>query len=212
MAEKKFYVVWKGRTPGIYENWGDCNKQITGFAGAEFMAFKSRELAQKALQGNPSDYFAQKESKPVIAPTSDDIKKFGLPIYESIAVDAACNMAKKIMEYQGVDARTGKLLFHQGPFEGGTNNVGEYLAIVHALALCKQMNLKIPIYSDSVTALAWLRNKGHKSELERTAKNAKLFELLDRADKWLQTNTWENKVLKWHTQAWGEVPADFGRK
>ena len=211
MAEKKYYVVWKGKTPGIYENWAECNKQVNGFAGAEFMAFTEKDTALKAFREPSQRYFAEKHA---LFDDKDKSKKnVGLPIYESIAVDGACNMQARIMEYRGVDARTGTEIFRQGPFEGATNNMGEFLALVHALALCKQNNMpNMPIYTDSVTALAWLRNKKHKSETERTPQNAKVFEMLDRAEKWLTSNTYTNPVLKWETRVWGEIPADFGRK
>jgi ribonuclease HI len=211
MAEKKYYVVWKGKTPGIYDSWSECNLQVSGFPGAEFMAFKDKGLAMKAFREPSQRYFAEK--KPLFEVSEKDVKSVGLPVYESIAVDAACNMVTRVMEYRGVDARTGKELFRQGPFQGATNNMGEFLAIVHALAMCKQNNLpSMPIYTDSVTALAWLRNKKHKSETERTRENQKVFELLDRAENWLASNTYSNPVKKWETRVWGEIPADFGRK
>lgn len=116
------------------------------------------------------------------------------------------------MEYRGVDTETGKEIFHQGPFEEGTQNVGEFLAIVHALALLKKQQGDLPVYSDSRNAIGWVKDKEHNSSLVKTTKNEKLFELLDRAVKWLQENTYNNSVLKWETRAWGENPADFGRK
>jgi ribonuclease HI len=90
--------------------------------------------------------------------------------------------------------------------------MGEFLAIVHALAHCKKHNITLPIYSDSRTAIAWVRNRLAKTTLERTAKNARVFELIQRAEDWLCTNTYVNHILKWETELWGENPADFGRK
>jgi ribonuclease HI len=116
------------------------------------------------------------------------------------------------MEYQGVYTASKKLIFHMGPFEEGTNNIGEFLAIVHALALCKKENIKLPIYSDSITAISWIKKKKANSKLVSTEKNEKLFDLIERAEKWLKENTYSNQILKWLTQVWGEIPADFGRK
>jgi ribonuclease HI len=76
----------------------------------------------------------------------------------------------------------------------------------------KKNNIPIPVYSDSRNAINWVKNKKHKSLLVRAQKNEELFELLDKAELWLQTNTYPNKILKWETKAWGENPADFGRK
>jgi ribonuclease HI len=116
------------------------------------------------------------------------------------------------MEYQGVYTRTGEVIFKMGPLEDGTNNVGEFLALVHGIALLKQKNMSMPVYTDSRTALAWLKNKKAKTELEHTYTNAKIFDLIARAEKWLAENEYTTEVLKWHTEAWGEIPADFGRK
>jgi ribonuclease HI len=95
----------------------------------------------------------------------------------------------------------------------GTNNIGEFLAIVHALALYKQKGLTTrPIYTDSVTAMGWVKKKKANTKLEQNAKTAKLYELIQRAETWLQQNTYSNPIIKWETEDWGEIPADFGRK
>ena len=117
------------------------------------------------------------------------------------------------MEYRCVRVGTGEEVFHMGPFADGTNNIGEYLALVHALALLdKQGDHSTPVYSDSRTAQSWLRRRGHKSTLAHTPTNARIFELLARADAWVQSHAIFNPVIKWNTDDWGEIPADFGRK
>jgi ribonuclease HI len=108
--------------------------------------------------------------------------------------------------------RTGKQIFHQGPYEHGTNNVGEFLAIVHALVMLEKKRSTMPIYSDSSTAIGWVKKKHSNTELAADEKNAMLFELIDRAENWLAEHTFANPILKWDTQAWGEIPADFNRK
>jgi ribonuclease HI len=133
-------------------------------------------------------------------------------IPESLSVDAACSGNPGIMEYRGVETGTGREIFHVGPFNPATNNIGEFLALVHGLALLKQQNLELPIYSDSTTALAWVRKKKCNSKLERTNTNQEVFDLIQRAEKWLRLNDYKNPVLKWETERWGEIPADFGRK
>ncbi len=134
------------------------------------------------------------------------------PVYPSIAVDAAWNTATGDMEYRGVIAQTGQELFRLGPYFDGTNNVGEFLAIVHALALLKKKQSDLPIYTDSNTAISWVRKKKANTTLQKTDRNGILFELLERAEKWLHENSWKNRILKWETHVWGEIPADFGRK
>lgn len=130
----------------------------------------------------------------------------------SIAVDGAWNTKTLDSEYRGVDVSSGKQLFLRGPFADGTNNIMEFLALVHALAYCKKHQLTVPIYSDSVTAMKWVKDKHAKTKLEPTQRNNELFELIERAEKWLSENTYSNPVLKWETKLWGENPADFGRK
>ncbi|HNE51202.1 MAG TPA: hypothetical protein PLZ64_08675, partial [Chitinophagales bacterium] len=73
-------------------------------------------------------------------------------------------------------------------------------------------NLNVPVYSDSVTAISWVKRKKMNSQLVRSSENKVLFDLLERAEKWLHENTYTTKILKWETELWGENPADFGRK
>lgn len=133
-------------------------------------------------------------------------------INEAIAVDAACSGNPGPMEYRGIYLRTGKEIFHYGPVHG-TNNIGEFLAIVHGLALLKQKGLDtMPIYSDSVNAQLWVKKKKCKTTLVRTPETAQLYDVIARAEAWLRNNTYNNPILKWPTEEWGEIPADFGRK
>ncbi len=206
---KKYYVVWEGQNPGVYDNWNDCKLQIAGYPNARYKSFKSLSEAKAAYYDVYSDHVNHTASRERDLEHLDQTDV----IWESISVDAACGGNPGIMEYQGVDTATGDQLFYQGPFEQGTNNVGEFLALVHALALLKkQGKSKLPIYTDSRTALAWIRNKKVKTTLKKTKKNAVLFSMMDRAIKWLESNSFANPLLKWETKKWGEIPADFGRK
>ncbi len=210
MSKKKYYVVWKGHNPGIYESWDECKKQIHGYQDAVYKAFPNMESAKAAYEDNYYNHIGK--NAPGKKVDKDLIKKTGLPIMDSISVDAACNTVNKRMEYQGVDTKTGARIFHKGPFEGGSNNIGEFLAIVHALAHCKNNNINKPIYTDSFTAIKWIYQKKANTKVIEQEHNKELFNLIKRAEKWLQENQWKNKILKWETAAWGEVPADFGRK
>lgn len=212
MAKKKFYVVWVGNNPGIYETWQECQEQISGFPQAQYKSFKTLEEAKLAFEGSPNNYIGKEAGEGKIPLTAEQIKQYGKPIGESIAVDGAASGKTKLAEYQGVFTETKTPLFHAGPYEDGTNNIAEFLAIVHALAYCKKHNLNYPIYSDSRTAMSWVRNKSVKTTQARTPKNEQLFQLIQRALNWLESNQYQNKILKWETKAWGENPADFGRK
>ncbi len=212
MAKQKFYVVWKGRETGVFTDWLACKKQVDGFEGAQYKSFATESEAKKAFS---SSYFAiikksPKEAKSFVS--SKEKSNCGKPILDSIAVDAACSGNPGKMEYRGVDVKTGKQLFHKGVFEYGTNNIGEFLALVHGLAFLQQKNSLLPIYSDSVNAIAWVKAKKCKTKLVRCAKNEELFVLIERAEKWLSENKYSTKILKWETSVWGEIPADFGRK
>lgn len=211
MAKTKFYVVWKGRKTGVFTSWNVCKQQIDGFEGAQYKSFSDLEEAEIASKGNYNDYKGKDTQKPVLS-ASEKIK-FGTPILESIAVDAACAGNPGIMEYRGVFTHNKQEIFRKGPYKNGTNNVGEFLALVHGIALLKSKNQEnIPIYSDSKTAISWIRQKKCKTKLEFNESNATLKGLILRAEKWLQENTFKNPLLKWETKAWGEIPADFGRK
>ncbi|MBK0371135.1 ribonuclease H1 domain-containing protein [Flavobacterium agrisoli] len=210
MAKKKYYVVWIGRQTGIFETWEDCNKQIFGFPKAQFKSFATKELAEKAFNSSSKDFIGKDIFETVL--NSEQLALIGEPIKNSIAVDGAWNTTSGIVEYQGIHTDTGEIIFRVGPYEDGTNNIVEFLAIVHALAYCKQNNLKLPIYSDSKSAISWVRAKQARTNHQKSDKNNKLFELIDRAIKWLNENNYDNEILKWETRAWGENPADFGRK
>lgn len=209
MKKKKYYVVWEGNEPGIYDSWTDCQLQIKGYPGARYKSFKTLVEAQEAFGSDSADFIKKSgSSKPkVIRADHPDI------IWNSIAVDAACSGNPGDMEYRGVDTKTGFEFFRQGPFKKGTNNIGEFLALVHALAyLKKEGKDELTIYSDSKIAMGWVKKKMPKTTLKKTAQNAIIFELMDRAVTWLQNNTYKNPILKWETKKWGEIPADFGRK
>ena len=208
---KKYYTVWRGNETGVFDNWKDCSKAVEGYKGAIYKSFPDEGLAWDAYEGNYADYVGRdKKEKPHL--TAEALRAAGKPIMDSISVDAACNSKTGLMEYRGVDTKSGAEFFRMGPFEKGSNNIGEFLAIVHALSWCQKHGFDWPVYTDSNTALVWVRNKKARTKVTPSQKNQRLFELLQRAEQWLQNNTPSNKLLKWNTEAWGEIPADFGRK
>lgn len=211
MAKKqKYYVVWFGNPAGIYNSWDACKKAIAGINGAQYKSFATLAEANKAFEGEYKDYINKGGKKKSL--TKAEIDKYGEPNLYSIAVDAASSGNPGIMEYRGVDTQTHKQLFHQGPFKQGTNNIGEFLALVHGLAYLKKNNSDRILYTDSKIAMGWVKVKKCRTKLQQSAKNKSLFELISRAEHWLKTNTYSTKIVKWETKAWGEIPADFGRK
>ncbi len=211
MAKKqKFYVVWFGNPTGIFGSWEECQRSIKGISGAQYKSFETFAEAKEAYNKEYADYKGKNTKKKGL--TKEELEKIGDPDLYSIAVDAASSGNPGLMEYRGVDTQTGKQLFHQGPFKQGTNNVGEFLALVHGLAYLKKEKSDRKIYSDSRIAMGWVRKKKCNTKLKQTAKNKKLFELIARAETWLKNNGYSTVVEKWETKAWGEIPADFGRK
>lgn len=210
---RKFYVVWNGYATGVFDSWEECQLQVKGYPDAKYKSFDSQEAAVAAYRGDPAeqlDLLKAIASGPKVKVNYEAIPEIKL---DALAVDAACSKNPGPVEYQGVWVRTGERIFHAGPFEGGTNNIGEYLALVHGLALLqKQGNPHTPIYTDSKTARSWVRNRQLKTSLKPDGKNAHLFELIRRATAWLQSHEITNPILTWDTPGWGEIPADFGRK
>lgn len=208
---KKYYVVWFGNPTGIFHSWKECKKAITGVTGAQYKSFESLKEAKIAYNKEYADYRG-KNTKKKKTLTKEQLDKIGQPNLYSISVDAASSGNPGKMEYRGVDTQTHKQLFHQGPFQQGTNNVGEFLALVHGLAYLKKISSDRILYTDSRIAMGWIKRKKCNTKLKKSSKNKSLFELIARAETWLKTNTYSTKVVKWETKAWGEIPADFGRK
>lgn len=233
MANKKqkYYVVWQGNKPGIYNSWDECKCQINGVAGAKYKSYESLPLAEQAFRVGPEmsigvstnkeERKAQSKCpgslildvdnngmtiiKPSIPPT------VSVPILNSLAVDAACSGNPGVMEYQGVYVASRTRMFHfKMPM--GTNNIGEFLAIVHGLAYLKKNNLQMVLYSDSVNAINWVRVKQCRTKLPLTSQTAPLYDIIHRAENWLRNNIYTTEIRKWDTDSWGEIPADFNRK
>ena len=235
MAKQKYYVVWNGPSPGVYSSWEACQEAVSGVSGAKYKSFKSQAEAEDAFEmgeeayeeaktcddrtsnnssksGNSGNPGSSCDTSKPIRPAYNPAKLPAEAIREAIAVDAACSGNPGAMEYRGVYLANGKEIFHYGPVHG-TNNIGEFLAIVHGLALLKQKGLdNMPIYSDSVNAQLWVRKHHCKTTLVRNDQTEKLYQMIERAEAWLRNNTYKNPIIKWQTDKWGEIPADFGRK
>lgn len=265
----KYYVVWKGFAPGVYESWEEAEIQVSGYPDASYRAYSSmqaaveafregfdkeglirevkREMERMAKEGTVITFDENlkrddvNETKSIkerpasgngrrltsigvrdvkvtnetmTAPPKPAAEAGGAPqwITESIAVDAACSGNPGPMEYRGVYVKTGQQLFKVGPLEGGTNNIGEFLAIVHGLAMQEKQGTHLPLYSDSVNAQKWVRMGICKTTLQENEQNAPIFDLIRRAESWLRTHSFRVPIYKWETKVWGEIPADFGRK
>lgn len=177
----------------------------------KIMSGKKNLPADLKLQGTSGiDLFGQSDN---IETTVETLKiTDDEPILDSICVDASSIQNPGPTEYRGVDTKTKQVIFEM-KYEEATNNIGEFLVIVHALALYKKegKDLKV-IYSDSLNAISWVKQKKCKTKFKKTDSNTKVFEHIQRAVTWLQNNHYHTKILKWNTAAWGQIPADYGRK
>jgi ribonuclease HI len=211
MAKKKYYVIWIGYQIGIVDSWEECQNRTNGYKGAKFKSFKTLAEAQKAFEMPWTETTSAPAKKSSYPPPKNPSLKNSKPIKESLSVDAACSGNPGLMEYRGVHVKT-KAEWFRMAFSLGTNNIGEFLGIVHGLAELKRRKLNIPVYTDSTIAMKWIRKKKCGTKLPRTPETEELFKLIERAETWLNQNTFDQPLLKWDTKAWGEIPADFGRK
>lgn len=211
MAASKFYVVWAGKTPGIYTSWPECQKQVNGFKGARFKSFATMAEAKSAFASGagPVSGAARRTAKPAAVHQTESAADID---YDSISVDVGTRGNPGPVEYKGVDTKTGEVLFSCGPIAMGTNNLGEFLAIVHALSYLKERGSSKTVYTDSANALKWLKQKAVASTLPRNEATREIWELVELSERWLRENRYDNKVLKWQTGEWGEIKADYGRK
>jgi ribonuclease HI len=216
-AKQKYYVVWVGRNPGVYLSWADCQDQINKFDEAKFKSYESKAAANEAYKDGWKKHWGQgqgqaKQSNGSFKPKSSGIDTTEEIDYNSISVDVGTSGNPGPVEYKGVDTQTGEVIFAKGPIKKGTNNLGEFLAIVHGLAYLQKMNSNKTVYSDSVNAIKWVKQKAVSSTLARDESTKEIWDLVDRAVLWLKTNKYANKVAKWQTKQWGEIKADYGRK
>lgn len=227
MAKQKYYVVWVGSQPGVYTNWNECQQQVNGFEGAKYKSFESLAAAEQAYaQGWQAHWGKSGNSKTAAVKAKTAPNSAGKAVqnsgtgsneqdeidYYTISVDVGTAGNPGPIEYKGVDTATGEVLFSVGPIPNGTNNIGEYLAIVHALAYIAKTGDSRNIYSDSQTAMKWVKQKAPNTNLPRNESTREIWRLVDHATQWLNTNTYATKIMKWQTDLWGEIKADYGRK
>lgn len=213
----KYYTVFRGHNPGVYDNWDEARYQTEGFPDALCKSYSTSEEASEAYRKftgteDRDDLIRILNMSNESYTTLSSYKDNPEIDQEAWAVDASCLGNPGRMEYRCVDLKTGREVFHIGPFEDATNNIGEYLALVHAMALMTKKGEYHNIYYDSQTAHSWWRKRQIKTTLKPTSRNQKVFELLARASVWVNTHQFPGRVMKWQTQRWGEIPADFGRK
>ena len=212
--EQKGYTVIRFTNEEVFNHMEDVINKIKG----TIMAIDSHNtppIAGSQINTSPSPQTSNQSDiklNPQLQQTGASPLSGGLRGAGAWAVDAACSGNPGPMEYQCVDLQTGAQIFHFGPVQG-TNNIGEFLAIVHALALMEKQGIKDKvIYSDSYNAILWVKKKKCKTTLTRNSATEQLYQIIARAEQWLMTHNVTTPIIKWETKQWGEIPADFGRK
>lgn len=126
---------------------------------------------------------------------------------EGIAVDAAHSTKNSVTEFQAVNLATGEQIFYKD-LGNQTVNIGEFLGIVEAAKHIIENDFQPRvIYSDSVTAITWFKNKATSSNKRNKA--------LQKAEIFLKALAYDVdsiEVIHWDNKGWGETPADFNRK
>lgn len=202
-SRQKFYTVWVGKKPGVYTTWADCEQQVKGIVGAKYKSYPSLEIAREAFTKTP--LWDHKLRSALID------QKINLPTHY-LCVDAACSGVPGPVEWRVVKMPERKIILKKGPYHYGSNNIGEFLALVDAIRYRQDHTLDLAIYSDSITALAWVRNKKCKTTIDVAKNNKQLAALIFEAESFLTSSGKFNELLKWETNNWGEIPADYGRK
>lgn len=202
MAKKNFYVVLKGRKPGIYNSWPECEAQVKGFSGASYKGVSTYDQAYELFHG-----VKPKKNDPILKKQNLDTT---FATERCIYVDAACSGNPGPAEFRYLWSDTGEVIYHSSKFNA-TNNIAEFLGIVDALMFVKENNLDVDIFTDSKSGLSWVFNKKIKTSYE-WEKDPRLSRAIMKCLDFLEKNEKYPRLRKWNTALQGEIPADFGRK
>lgn len=193
--KNKYYVVWRGRETGIFDSWEACRASIDGFQGAQYKGYPTWE---EAHEGHINGYWNETIIRKIDAADTEVIKR-------SFITDVQCD-AEGTMTYSILDNETLTYIYQSPKYLDANNNVGQFIAIVHALAHLARTSDTRPIYTTSDTAIAWTKKRECNTRLCRTLNNTNLFDLLIRANSWIANNSFANQILKWNTASWGNPP------
>ncbi len=207
----KYYVVWKGKQTWVFSSWNQVQPLISWFSDAKFKSFETREDAEHAFVLSREDFYGQ-SSLSLWKKWQND-KTIDVPFcIDAVAVDAACAWNPGILERRGVEVADGNEIF-SFRIEKGTNNVGEFLAIVSWFQRIFSSDSDFFIYSDSKIAINWVKERKCKSLLRIESPSLPVWKFVQEAEEWLKTHEIDfSHLLKRRTSEWGEIPADFGRK
>ena len=124
-----------------------------------------------------------------------------------IATDGAHSAKERLTRYRAVDLSSGMELFNHS-IGNWTNNIGEFLGIVEAVKyILTHPEAPRIIYSDSITAITWFRNKQCASS--RRCDKLLMAEVFLKV---MDAKISDIQVIHWDNREWGETSADFGNK
>lgn len=163
---KKFYVVWQGRTPGIYTDWNSCKAQVDKFAGAKYKSFPTQAAAEQAFGGKAS--YSNSNSKST-SKSSTSVKKKpaanGIKTYTASEINAM-DIDVKMFTDGGCEPNPGQAGSGMAVYRNnqvselwyglynpmGTNNTAELNALHQALIMAEteiQLGHSVAILCDS---------------------------------------------------------------
>ena len=178
----KYYVVHKGRKPGIYNSWDECKAQVDGFNGPIFKKFENKDDAEIFLKEGFKNIKINKPTK------KENIDKKN----EKLINDELNNDEKKIFIYTDGSC----IKFNNGIFKAGygiyipskkikisepllnqkqTNNRAELLSILESIKYLneEEKKNKIVIITDSQYSMYIFKDTGLRYEKDNYMKDGK---------------------------------------
>lgn len=158
MATKKYYVVKKGKIPGIYLTWDTCKKMVEGYPGAVYKGFATLAEAESYMGGTQSG--AGIQSKQVASKMQNETLNEALPEVYAF-VDGSFNPVSKVYGYGGFLFYNGEKVILQGSGEDEEmasmrNVAGEILGSTAAIQKALELGLpEVTVYYDYAGIEMW---------------------------------------------------------
>ena len=157
----KFYAVKKGKTPGIYRTWSDCQKQVKGFSGAVYKSFTTLKEAEAFMENGDQPVTKNSQGEEIRWLTKDGKNGMVNADTMSVYVDGSFDKKSGYFGYGGV-------VIYQDTvktYKGGRNTeglakmrnvAGEIIATMHAVKIAQKSGAKnVVIYHDYRGIAEW---------------------------------------------------------
>ena len=146
MTTRKYYAVATGRKPGIYDNWPAAQAQVTGYPGARFKGFPTRDAAEKWLQAPTYRRSSSKTERRTDASDTDTGPRAG---EVTLYTDGGARYNPGPGGYGIVQIYKGERKERSGGYRLTTNNRMELMACIVALRELEYRDKPVTLYSDS---------------------------------------------------------------